>query len=95
MGGAKFVRGLRALGRRDPARSPAITVVANTGDDLWLAGLRVTPDLDMRPLWVVHKPGASHVLRSRSKGVIGCAGALDGTVNLQGDVPSRAAWGLP
>jgi LPPG:FO 2-phospho-L-lactate transferase len=46
VGGAKFVRGLRALGRRDPSRSPAITVVANTGDDLWLAGLRVTPDLD-------------------------------------------------
>jgi LPPG:FO 2-phospho-L-lactate transferase len=46
VGGAKFVRGLRALGRRDPAGSPAITVVVNTGDDLWLAGLRVTPDLD-------------------------------------------------
>jgi LPPG:FO 2-phospho-L-lactate transferase len=45
VGGAKFVRGLRALVRRDP--SPAeLTVVANTGDDLWLAGLRVTPDLD-------------------------------------------------
>ena len=45
VGGAKFVRGLRALARRDfPAAQ--ITVVANTGDDLWLAGLRVTPDLD-------------------------------------------------
>ncbi|MBW4041718.1 MAG: 2-phospho-L-lactate transferase [Acidobacteria bacterium] len=45
VGGAKFVRGLRALARRDfPAAE--ITVVANTGDDLWLAGLRVTPDLD-------------------------------------------------
>jgi LPPG:FO 2-phospho-L-lactate transferase len=45
VGGAKFVHGLRALVRRT---SPAatITVVANTGDDLWLAGLRVTPDLD-------------------------------------------------
>ncbi|GAA4746618.1 2-phospho-L-lactate transferase [Amnibacterium soli] len=46
VGGAKFVRGLRALGRRTPDRSPDVTVVANTGDDLWLAGLRVTPDLD-------------------------------------------------
>ncbi len=46
VGGAKFVRGLRALGRRAPDRSPSVTVVANTGDDLWLAGLRVTPDLD-------------------------------------------------
>jgi LPPG:FO 2-phospho-L-lactate transferase len=45
VGGARFVRGLRALARRNfPAAS--ITVVANTGDDLWLAGLRVTPDLD-------------------------------------------------
>lgn len=45
VGGAKFVLGLRALARR--TSSPAsITVVANTGDDLWLAGLRVTPDLD-------------------------------------------------
>lgn len=46
VGGAKFVRGLRALGRRTLDRSPSVTVVANTGDDLWLAGLRVTPDLD-------------------------------------------------
>jgi LPPG:FO 2-phospho-L-lactate transferase len=50
VGGARFVRGLRALVRR--SATPAepvpteITVVANTGDDLWLAGLRVTPDLD-------------------------------------------------
>ena len=45
VGGAKFVRGLRALARRTSSL-PSITVVANTGDDLWLAGLRVTPDLD-------------------------------------------------
>lgn len=45
VGGAKFVLGLRALARRTPSPA-AITVVANTGDDLWLAGLRVTPDLD-------------------------------------------------
>jgi LPPG:FO 2-phospho-L-lactate transferase len=45
VGGAKFVRGLRALAGRSDSPS-SITVVANTGDDLWLAGLRVTPDLD-------------------------------------------------
>lgn len=46
VGGAKFVRGLRALGPRGSSPAAAVTVVANTGDDLWLAGLRVTPDLD-------------------------------------------------
>ena len=40
VGGAKFLRGLRTLVGLD------ITVVANTGDDLWLTGLRVCPDLD-------------------------------------------------
>jgi LPPG:FO 2-phospho-L-lactate transferase len=45
VGGAKFVRGVRALARRSAAAAD-IAVVANTGDDLWLAGLRVTPDLD-------------------------------------------------
>lgn len=45
VGGAKFVRGLRHL-VRGRARSAEITVIANTGDDLWLAGLRITPDLD-------------------------------------------------
>ncbi|MFP7833906.1 2-phospho-L-lactate transferase [Marisediminicola sp. LYQ134] len=50
VGGARFVRGLRqhleqldAIGAGGPS---SITVVANTGDDLWLAGLRVCPDLD-------------------------------------------------
>ncbi len=43
VGGARFVRGLRdELSGTDST----ITVVANTGDDLWLAGLRVCPDLD-------------------------------------------------
>jgi len=51
VGGAKFVRGLRRHARAawpDGAGGSAasITVVANTGDDLWLAGLRITPDLD-------------------------------------------------
>ena len=41
VGGARFTRGLL---RAEPEAS--VTVVANTGDDLWLAGLRVCPDLD-------------------------------------------------
>lgn len=51
VGGARFVRGLRHLVRERWAdgtggSTASITVVANTGDDVWLAGLRVTPDLD-------------------------------------------------
>ena len=51
VGGARFTRGLRHLARdRWPdgngGTTARITVVANTGDDLWLAGLRITPDLD-------------------------------------------------
>jgi len=42
VGGARFTRGLRALlGERT-----GITVIANTGDDMWLHGVRVCPDLD-------------------------------------------------
>ena len=41
IGGARFVRGLR---RAHP--DAEITVIGNTGDDLWLHGLRVCPDLD-------------------------------------------------
>ncbi|MBI3687847.1 MAG: 2-phospho-L-lactate transferase [Actinobacteria bacterium] len=43
IGGARFLRGLRAT--VDP-RSSTITVIGNTGDDLTLHGLRVCPDLD-------------------------------------------------
>ncbi|MCU1527589.1 MAG: 2-phospho-L-lactate transferase [Frondihabitans sp.] len=43
VGGAKFTRGVRALARE---LDLDITVVANTGDDMWLTGLRVCPDLD-------------------------------------------------
>jgi LPPG:FO 2-phospho-L-lactate transferase len=43
VGGAKFTRGVRALAAD---RDLDITVVANTGDDMWLTGLRVCPDLD-------------------------------------------------
>ncbi|GEL99740.1 2-phospho-L-lactate transferase [Cellulomonas terrae] len=42
VGGARFTRGLLSLlGER-----AHVTVVANTGDDLWLHGVRVCPDLD-------------------------------------------------
>ena len=45
VGGARFVRGLRdRLATR--GTDAEITVVVNTGDDLWLDGLRVCPDLD-------------------------------------------------
>ncbi len=50
VGGARFVRGLREAVRRAPAGSEladaSIDVIVNTGDDWWLAGLRITPDLD-------------------------------------------------
>ena len=51
VGGARLVTGLRRLARGrwsdgSGGTAATITVVANTGDDLWLAGLRVTPDLD-------------------------------------------------
>ncbi|HYI34434.1 MAG TPA: 2-phospho-L-lactate transferase [Glaciibacter sp.] len=45
VGGARFVRGLQHhLAARDATTE--ITVIVNTGDDLWLNGLRVCPDLD-------------------------------------------------
>lgn len=45
IGGARFLRGLRAaLAEDHPAAE--VTVVVNTGDDLTLHGLRICPDLD-------------------------------------------------
>lgn len=41
IGGARFLQGLRAA-----APDADITVIGNTGDDIWLFGLRVCPDLD-------------------------------------------------
>ncbi len=41
IGGARFLRGLRAT-----APDSQITVIGNTGDDITLFGLRVCPDLD-------------------------------------------------
>ena len=51
VGGSKFVVGVReAARRRWPAAAGGsraeITVIANTGDDLWLSGLRLQPDVD-------------------------------------------------
>jgi LPPG:FO 2-phospho-L-lactate transferase len=43
VGGARFSRGLREHLTETDA---AITVIANTGDDMWLTGMRVCPDLD-------------------------------------------------
>jgi LPPG:FO 2-phospho-L-lactate transferase len=39
IGGSRFLLGLRELGHD-------ITVIGNTGDDIWMWGLRVCPDLD-------------------------------------------------
>lgn len=41
IGGARFLRGLRAA-----APEAELTVIVNTGDDLTLYGLRICPDLD-------------------------------------------------
>ena len=47
VGGARFLRGLRAhLDRTPELADSTITVVGNTGDDITLFGLRVCPDLD-------------------------------------------------
>jgi len=44
VGGSKFTLGVReALVRRG---APEATVVVNTGDDLWLSGVRLQPDID-------------------------------------------------
>ena len=45
VGGARFIRGLR---EHVHANLPGaeITAIVNTGDDMWLTGLRVAPDLD-------------------------------------------------
>src|SRR5919205_178345 len=45
VGGARFLQGLLRLATRT-ARRLDVTVVANTGDDLWLHGLKICPDLD-------------------------------------------------
>lgn len=44
VGGARFTRGLLAHLGSVPAAE--VTVIANSGDDMWLHGVRVCPDLD-------------------------------------------------
>ncbi|MGK0741898.1 2-phospho-L-lactate transferase [Leucobacter sp. Z1108] len=48
VGGSKFVVGLRDLLVREHgvAADTSLTAVVNTGDDLWLTGVRLQPDLD-------------------------------------------------
>lgn len=53
IGGARFIRGLTQsetvrhyLAEHFPGRELEVTVIANTGDDIWVHGLRVCPDLD-------------------------------------------------
>ena len=43
VGGGKFMLGMRSALAGTGAR---LRAVVNTGDDMWLAGLRITPDLD-------------------------------------------------
>ncbi|QEW01052.1 2-phospho-L-lactate transferase [Microbacterium caowuchunii] len=44
VGGSRFTLGVRAALAR--AGAPEATVVVNTGDDLWLSGVRLQPDID-------------------------------------------------
>lgn len=47
VGGARFLRGLRDALDADPVLAQSeITIIANTGDDITLFGLRVSPDVD-------------------------------------------------
>lgn len=45
VGGARFIQGLLRLVERSGSRTE-VSVVANTGDDIWIHGLKVSPDLD-------------------------------------------------
>ncbi len=45
VGGARFLQGLLRLIERSSADTE-VSVVANTGDDIWVHGLKVCPDLD-------------------------------------------------
>ena len=45
VGGARFLQGVLRL-RERTGSDTTVTVIANTGDDLWLHGLKVCPDLD-------------------------------------------------
>ena len=45
VGGAKFLRGVRQL-VRESRPGDTITAIVNVGDDMWLTGVRIAPDLD-------------------------------------------------
>jgi LPPG:FO 2-phospho-L-lactate transferase len=45
IGGSRFLRGLKHL-LQQQSPDTGITVIGNTGDDIWVHGLRVCPDLD-------------------------------------------------
>ena len=45
VGGARFLQGLLRLVDRSGSDT-SVTVIANTGDDIWVHGLKVCPDLD-------------------------------------------------
>jgi len=45
VGGARFLQGLLRLVERTGTET-SITVIANTGDDIWVHGLKICPDLD-------------------------------------------------
>ncbi|MEX2274177.1 MAG: 2-phospho-L-lactate transferase [Actinomycetota bacterium] len=49
VGAGKFLRGLHAVARE---RSDRVTVIVNTGDDIELHGLHVSPDLDSVCYWL-------------------------------------------
>jgi LPPG:FO 2-phospho-L-lactate transferase len=51
VGGARFLRGLRAAlteteSDGNGGTAASITAIVNTGDDMWLSGVRIAPDLD-------------------------------------------------
>jgi len=46
VGGARFLQGVLRLIERSGSAGTEVTVIANTGDDIWLHGLKVCPDLD-------------------------------------------------
>ena len=47
VGGSRFCVGVReSLRRRPDAAASDFTIVVNTGDDLWLSGVRLQPDVD-------------------------------------------------
>ena len=46
VGGARFLRGLLHGMATGLVPQADVTVIGNTGDDIWVHGLRVCPDLD-------------------------------------------------